>query len=122
MIKVLLIEDEKLLMENISLFLNNEGYHVVCAGDGEEGIRRFDALPFDIVITDILMPRCKGDEVARHVRDSGRNIPIIAITGSPLNFDVSCFNLVINKPFRFNDLLRCIKDTLDIGETAEKVT
>jgi CheY-like chemotaxis protein len=112
MIKILLIDDEKVLLENTSLGLESAGFHVVTANNGEEGIGKFDEFSFDIVITDFFMPICKGDGVARHVHNSGKNIPVVCITGSPLNFDRSCFDLVINKPFRFEALIKSIKEIL----------
>jgi CheY-like chemotaxis protein len=113
MIKILLIDDEKALLENTSLGLESDGYHVVTASNGEEGIRKFDEFSFDLVITDFFMPICKGDEVARHVRNSGKNIPVVCITGSPLNFDLGWFDLIINKPFRFEALIKSIKKILN---------
>jgi two-component system, OmpR family, response regulator ResD len=113
MIKILLIDDEKMFLENTSLLLELAGYHVVTANNGEEGIRKFNELSFDLVITDYLMPLCKGDEVARHVHNSGKNIPVVCITGSVWDNELSCFDLVINKPFRSDEFVRCIKETLD---------
>jgi two-component system, OmpR family, alkaline phosphatase synthesis response regulator PhoP len=116
MFKILLIDDEKALLENTSLSLESAGYNVVMANNGKEGIRKLDELSFDMVITDFFMPICKGDEVARHVHNLGKNIPVVCITGSPLNFDQSCFDLVINKPFRFEALIKSIKEILNTKE------
>lgn len=114
MIKILLIDDEEMLLENVSYVLKNSGYDVVTANNGKEGIINFDNGSFDLVITDLYMPIYTGDEVAKHVYNSERKVPVIGITGSSLKFDLSCFDMVIKKPFRIAQFLQSVKDVLDI--------
>ncbi len=66
---LLLIEDEHRLRGLVAQFLRNEGYHVVEAGDGLEGVKRFtDSGPFDLVLVDLNLPVLPGVEVARAIK------------------------------------------------------
>jgi DNA-binding response OmpR family regulator len=95
--------------------LTTAGYDVVTANDGEEGLRMFYESSFDAVITDLLMPKFNGDEVARHVRNTGKNIPVIGVTGTPWDIDRSCFDIVISKPFTYEEFKKCIKEVMNTG-------
>jgi DNA-binding response OmpR family regulator len=109
MLKILVIDDEEEVLDMVSLVLKTTGYYVVKARNGEEGIKKFDELSFDIVITDFNMPFYNGEEVARHVRSASRNIPTICITGKPENIDQSDFDLVLEKPFSLKKLVEYIR-------------
>ena len=112
MLKILVIDDEEEVLDSVSLVLESVGHQVVKARNGEEGIRIFDEFSFDVVITDLLMPICNGDQVVRHIRKNGGTIPVIGITGTPENADLSYFNIVLKKPFSFKTLIEYIK-TID---------
>jgi CheY-like chemotaxis protein len=118
MMTVLVIDDEEEVLDSISLILKAVGYHVVKARDGEEGIRKFHEHSFDIVITDLFMPSCNGDEMARHVRREGKGIPVIGITGNPWDMDLGCFDIVMKKPFSLKKLVEYIKT---VGSPEERV-
>jgi CheY-like chemotaxis protein len=115
MLKILVIDDEEQVLYMISLTLKTVGYHIVKAKDGREGIRKFDELSFDIVITDLNMPFYNGDEVARHVRRTDGNIPIVCITGTPEDVVLSCFDLVLKKPFSLKELVGYIQEIENDG-------
>jgi len=72
--KILIIEDEEHLRDNLELLLTDEGYHVVTAENGKEGIQCLVQEPFDLVITDIFMGNVGGfavmEYVATHTRAS----------------------------------------------------
>ncbi len=93
----------------MSLYLTTARYDVETAIDGEEGLRKIDGASFDAVIKDFLMPKFNGDEIARHVRKTGKNIPVICMTGTSWDIDRSCFDIVINKPFSFDEFHNCLK-------------
>jgi DNA-binding response OmpR family regulator len=66
---LLLVEDEHRLRSLVAQFLRNEGYQVVEAGDGAEGVSRFsDSGPFDLVLVDLNLPVFSGVEVCRRVK------------------------------------------------------
>jgi CheY-like chemotaxis protein len=83
------------------------GYEVEVAHDGQAGIECFDNSPdFDLVITDIRMPKMDGSEVARHIRGSDRPAtPIVAITGfSDTDISIGFFDSLLMKPFDLETL------------------
>ena len=91
--------------------LTHLGYHVQVANDGREGIECYNHKKnFDLVITDIRMPRMDGIEVAQYIRNSDRpDVPIIGISGytdDPVNKEL--FDHFLNKPFG----LEALKDAV----------
>jgi two-component system response regulator ResD len=104
---ILVIDDDENICYLLRSFLTEMGYEVKVAHDGEEGIKHFDkSCDFDLVITDIRMPRMNGCEVAKHIRSSDRSsTPIVAITGFSEN-DISeeFFNSLLMKPFNLEAL------------------
>jgi DNA-binding response OmpR family regulator len=113
--KILLIDDDEELLDLISMVLMDAGHYVVTARDGEEGIKKFNELYFDVVVTDLMMPLCNGDEVARHVRKAGRNIPVIGITGTPWDIELGYFDIILKKPFALKILVENIKEVMNKG-------
>ncbi|EFK96912.1 Two component Transcriptional regulator, Winged helix family [sediment metagenome] len=87
------------------------GYKVEIAEDGEIGIELFTrAGNFDLVITDIRMPKKDGNDVAKHIRSLERaETPIIAITAYKDEVQTDLFNFSIIKPFRNGDLIKAIR-------------
>ena len=66
---LLLVEDEERLRGLVAQFLRNEGFQVVEAGDGREGVERFgDSGPFDLVLVDLNLPVFSGVEVCRRIK------------------------------------------------------
>ena len=112
MSKILVIDDEEDLRDLISLYLRVAGHEAVTAQDGEEGLRKFDESLFDAVITDITMPKCNGDEVARYIRNSAKRIPIVAITGTPWDVDHGIFDRVMDKPFLYEEFIECVESVM----------
>ncbi|HBF42382.1 MAG TPA: hypothetical protein DDW42_01890 [Desulfobacteraceae bacterium] len=108
---VLIIDDEKSVLDILQEILANFGYDVETASGGLEGLRIFERRTFDIVITDIRMPGIDGHNVARQIRKSDRpDTPIIAISGTPWLMDDSEFDSTICKPFDIQSLLHTIKE------------
>jgi len=108
--RILLIEDDKNIRTVIALHLGIRGYHVEVAEDGEEGIALFTRSGnFDLVITDIRMPKKDGNDVAKYIRKSGRaQTPIVAITAYKNQVQTDLFDFTLIKPFRNEDLIRII--------------
>jgi CheY-like chemotaxis protein len=77
---ILLIEDEANLRHNLGVLLAGEGYRVVSAEDGAEGIRKLQEEPFDLVITDVVMPEVDGFQVMQYVKDYAPDVAVVAIT------------------------------------------
>ena len=77
---ILLIEDEANLRHNLGVLLEGEGYRVVSAEDGAEGIRKLQEEPFDLVITDVVMPEVDGFQVMEYLKDHAPDVVVVAIT------------------------------------------
>jgi len=80
MIKILVAEDELRLRELIVESLTEEGYKVTGCFDGKDALRAFHTEHFDLVITDIMMPRMDGNQFAAQVRAENKDIPILMLT------------------------------------------
>ena len=80
MTKILVCEDEKDLNRFVCLSLRNAGYEAVAAFDGEEALSKLDEEQFDLVLTDIMMPKMDGYELCENVRAFSKELPIIFMT------------------------------------------
>ena len=82
---VLLVEDEEQVRDFIRLTLEDMGMRVFCAGDGTEALEAFEAHSgaFDLLVTDLVMPRMGGAETARALRRENPDLPIVLISGYP---------------------------------------
>ncbi len=107
---ILVIDDEKGILQLMHQVLTNYGHNVETADDGQEGIRKFDDGCFDIVITDILMPVIDGNGVVAHIRKSEKqSIPVIATSGTPWLLEAGNFDMVLPKPFPLKQLIESIR-------------
>ena len=85
--KVLIVEDDSLTRDGLSELLNDEGYEVVLASNGEEALARFEAEQPDFICLDVMMPKMSGYEVCRHIRQLNETIPIIFISAKSEEID-----------------------------------
>ena len=109
---ILLIDDDCQIVTALSQALRHMGFEVQTACDGDEGIELIDSgYQYDLVITDITMPRMSGNEVAKHIRESNRpDIPIVAITGfDDSAIDRELFNSLLMKPFSLDALFHVVR-------------
>ncbi len=111
MAKVLIIDDEKNIRNILQTLLIKLDFKVKVARDGREGIELFeDGHDFDLVITDIRMPRVDGNQVAKHIRGSDKpDTPIVAMSGYGKEIDKALFDFSITKPFRLETIIDVIK-------------
>ena len=108
---VLVIDDEKFVLDVVKIALMKFGHDVQTAADGRQGIEKFDEGSFDVVITDIRMPGIDGNGVADHIRRSQRQwTPIIAISGTPWLADGKRkdFDSILPKPFTLKTLVETV--------------
>jgi len=82
--RILLVDDEQALLRVLARTLTTAGFEVDVAGDGREAIDALEAKEFDLVISDITMPRMDGIELLRAVRAQNPDIPVVLMTASPL--------------------------------------
>ena len=111
MAKALVIDDEKNILNILQTLLVKLNFKVKLAHDGGKGIELFeDGHDFDLVITDIRMPRVDGNQVAKHIRCSGKpDTPIVAISGYGKEIVKGIFDFSITKPFRLQTIIDVIK-------------
>ena len=114
--KILLIEDDELLRESTSMFLQEEGYEVHTARNGIHGVRSAIDVEPNLILCDISMPRVNGYEVLRLLNEHPqvKNIPFIFLTAKTENADVE-YGLSMGadgyliKPFDFDKLLDTVR-------------
>jgi CheY-like chemotaxis protein len=79
--KILIIEDDRLLLETTSAFLQSEGFLTQSASDGIQGLELATSGDFDLVLTDFVLPSLNGVEICRRLRERGVRTPVIMLTG-----------------------------------------
>ena len=84
--KILVVDDEKLLVKGIKFNLENDGYEVAAAYDGEEAVKLAKTGDFDLIILDIMMPKLTGLEACMQIREFS-NVPIIMLTAKGEDMD-----------------------------------
>ncbi|MEE9374461.1 MAG: response regulator transcription factor [Saprospiraceae bacterium] len=108
--KILLVEDDQNFGDVLRSYLEMHDYDVTLAIDGELGLKEFKKATFDLVITDVMMPKKDGFSLARDIREIDTEIPIIFLTAKTLKEDVlEGFKIggddYITKPFNSEELL-----------------
>ena len=120
--KILIVDDERDIVKALMIRLQSNGYHVVGAFDGVQGLFMANKEMPDLVIIDIRMPVGDGFSVVERLKQSNRThrIPIIFLTGSPeTNAEERAMGLggrfYIKKPYDPEELLDAIKRALEEG-------
>ena len=127
MSKILVVDDELNICELLKLYLENEGYTVFTANDGQAAVTAFQQKAPDLVLLDIMLPKMDGWQVCREIRKTS-SAPIIMLTAKGETFDkVLGLELgaddYISKPFRLRELMARIKTVLrrSKGAAAEEI-
>lgn len=115
--KLLLVEDDPNLGALLQEYLTGKGYPTARATDGQEGWQMFVDGEYDLCIFDVMMPRKDGFSLAKEVRMSGRDVPIVFLTAKSMKEDtIQGFRLgaddYITKPFDRDELLLRIEAIL----------
>jgi CheY-like chemotaxis protein len=108
---ILVIDDEPTFLDFLGRTLTIMGYRVTTTDSGEGAIKILrGSHDFDLVITDIAMPKTDGNAVAEYIRSSDRaNTPIVAITGYTEKGNNELFDSILIKPFKIKELIAIIK-------------
>ena len=122
-VKVLLVEDEKSIVDGIIYNLKNEGLKVTHVDDGKIALDIFDEEHFDLIILDIMLPEVSGLEICKAIRKSS-NIPIIMLTAKDDENDkISGLEMgaddYITKPFSVKELISRVKAVLRRTKNSE---
>jgi two-component system response regulator RegX3 len=123
MTQVLVIEDEESFRDALKFMLSREGFDVILAPNGAEGMKLFDSMNPDLVLLDLMLPEVSGTEVCKYIR-SKSNTPVIMLTAKDTEIDkVVGLELgaddYVTKPFSTRELLARIKAVLRRGGEME---
>lgn len=114
--KILVIDDEPMIVESVSYNLKQEGYDVMTATDGETGLKLAETGNFDLILLDLMLPGMDGMEICRTIRKTSE-IPIIMLTAKEgeidrvLGLELGADDYVI-KPFSMRELMARVKRVL----------
>ena len=114
---VLIVDDEKAIVDILKFNLEKEGYTTLVAYDGRAGLRLARESDPDLILLDVMLPYMDGFEVCRTLRGDGKNVPIIMITAREEETD-KIFGLelgaddYITKPFSVRELLARVKTNI----------
>jgi two-component system response regulator VicR len=117
--KILIIEDDELMVKILKFILNKEGYQLSVIKDGLSAVEQIHSINPDMVITDLLLPYKSGLEVIRFVKENFEKIPIIVLSalGEEEHSVSEVFKLgaddFIAKPFNPNELVLRVKRLLN---------
>ena len=84
--RVLVVDDEKLIVKGIRFSLEQDGMEVDCAYDGEEALNKALSEQFDMILLDVMLPKMDGFEVCQRIRDVS-NVPIVMLTAKGEDMD-----------------------------------
>jgi two-component system, NtrC family, response regulator PilR len=125
--RILIVEDEKSMREVLKILLEDEGYETISASDGQDGIRRIEEDIFDIVITDIKMPRADGFEVLKKVKEISPTSIVIMITAyGTTESTIEAMKLgaydYIHKPFKIDEIRLIINKAFEKKRLSEEIS
>ncbi|MDP2157666.1 MAG: sigma-54 dependent transcriptional regulator [Nitrospirota bacterium] len=125
--RILIVEDEKSMREVLKILLEDEGYETISASDGQDGIRKIQEDIFDIVITDIKMPRADGFEVLKKVKEISPTSIVIMITAfGTTESTIEAMKLgaydYIHKPFKIDEIRLIINKALEKKRLSEEIS
>ncbi len=124
--KILVIEDDRELIDLLSLHLKTEGYQVAAAADGETGLRAFQSGKWALVILDWMLPSMSGIDVLREIRTVDTRTPVLMLTARTeeadkvLGLELGCDDY-LTKPFSIRELTARIKVLRRRIERAEEL-
>lgn len=125
--KILIVEDEKSMREVLKILLEGENYLVTPASDGLEGISYIDKDIFDLVITDVKMPRIDGLELLRKTKEISPDTLVIMITAfGTTESAIEAMKLgaydYINKPFKIDEIRLIVKKAIEKKRLREEIS
>lgn len=113
---ILVVEDERNILDVTKAYLEKEGFHVVTAEDGEKALELFGSEDIHLIILDLMIPKISGEEVCRRIRDTS-DLPIIMLTAkADLENKIEGLNIgaddYMTKPFSPRELVSRVKALL----------
>jgi len=125
--KILVVEDEKSMREVLKILLDGENYEVMTASDGLEGLSSLDKDIFDLVITDMKMPKADGFQVLKKVKEISPDTIVIMITAfGTKETAIEAMKLgaydYINKPFNIDEIRLIVRRSLEKKRLSDEIT
>ena len=125
--RILVIDDEELILNFLRDLLVEEGFEVLTARNGEEGLALFETNPADLVITDIIMPVKDGLDTILELKKRAPELPVIAISAGgniPKERYLAVAGYMKNtktlaKPFTRDEIISAVKEHLEADEPSE---
>ncbi|MEZ4265024.1 MAG: response regulator transcription factor [Myxococcota bacterium] len=121
--RILYVDDDLELTQLVKGYLEQEGYEVLIANDGEEGLGAILTEDPDLVILDVMMPQLNGWEIAKYMRerDAFDGVPILMLTGigpalNEMTAPLYGANDHLDKPFELDDLVEKVGALLALGD------
>jgi signal transduction histidine kinase/ActR/RegA family two-component response regulator len=117
-LRILVVDDEPMVAEAVTRLLSSQGHHVISATDGTTALRRYCEQPFDLVISDVVMPGMNGTEFVKRLRAIEPDVRVLIMTGHVSQHQVEQLLHdgalgVINKPFVVEDLLAAVAHSVE---------
>jgi CheY-like chemotaxis protein len=121
---LLLVEDESGIRATTRAYLESLGYRVLEASNGREAVQisRQHQGVVDLLLTDLVMPGIRGDDLVRVIHHERPRLPVIFISGFPDLQDLGAGVTILEKPFTFPELGRCVRSVLDHARQEEEKT
>lgn len=124
MARILIVDDEKSIRITLCEFLKNEGYEAESAGDAVIACGMLESKPFDVVVTDIIMPRISGIDLLSTIRKTSPGLQVIIMTGEPsvdtaIRAVQSGANDYITKPINKDTLLKTVRNAITIKKLSD---
>lgn len=121
---ILIVEDEELMIVPLTDKLVNQGFKVINASDGEEGVKKALEQHPDLIVMDIIMPKMDGMTAMKKIREDkswGKDVPIIMLSNlsdpdkisEAANYNV--FDFLVKTDWRLDDAVNFIKQKLEMG-------
>jgi len=123
--KILIVEDNLLISKSIESKLKEEMFEVKAVFNGEDAIKQFDLMKYDVVLLDLMLPIKSGEEVLKHIRSKG-DVPVIIISVKDSDVE-KAINLglgaddYLSKPFSMLELIARVKAVLRRSKKSQEV-
>jgi CheY-like chemotaxis protein len=117
--RILVVDDDQAILDIIELWLENEGHSIAKVLDGELALSALRSDDFDVMITDLIMPKTEGIQLIREIRQTHKDLGIIAISGGGrkgVNYlgaaEKLGANTVLSKPLQQNGIIDAVNALL----------
>jgi len=116
--RIMVVDDEERLRDLLFDVLTDSGFKVTLASDGQESLDRMQDRRFDLVITDINMPRLDGIGLLKRMKKEGRKEKVIIMTARPVDHlrlgeEIPVVSRQLNKPFRVSAFMEAVSSALE---------